>query len=159
MSYDLVFAPSTVGHAVEPDEDGARTPPPAQVWRRLVDRAIQLLGPVHAILTETYGELDHEPTGIQLILTASSARITVPYGASGDDANTVLRQLYALGAIVEEETGLTGYDPQVGRPLREAAQNASGGQASFDLVGDMLRRSAETQRRAAQRRAEKERGR
>jgi hypothetical protein len=117
-----------------------------------------LLGTAKVLLTAEYGELDHEPTGIQLVLTAGSATITVPYGITGDDAGGVLRQLYALGAIVEEETALVGYDPQVDRTLQDAARDLTHGQASFDLVGAMLRRRAETERRAAQRRAEKEGG-
>ena len=125
------------------------------MWRRVVDRPTDLLGSVEASLSVTHGELSHEPTGIQLTLAASSATITIPYGASADDASRVLRLMYAVGAIIEEETGLVGYDPQVERPIKDAAKDPTPRPGVVDLVGRMLRRRAETERRAAQRRAEK----
>jgi hypothetical protein len=47
--------------------------------------------------------------------------------------------MYLLGRIVEEETGLEGYDPQVGTPLAEAATNLDLGAASFETVAQLLR--------------------
>jgi hypothetical protein len=47
--------------------------------------------------------------------------------------------MYPLGRVVEEETGLEGYDPQVGKPLAGAAANLDLGAASFETVAQLLR--------------------
>ncbi|WP_157840654.1 hypothetical protein [Streptomyces leeuwenhoekii] len=47
--------------------------------------------------------------------------ITVPYWHAGNDAAVVLGKVFTLSTIVEKETGLTAYDPQVERPLAEAS--------------------------------------
>ena len=62
------------------------------------------------------------------------------YGASGTDAARTLGTMYKLAAIVEDETGLECYDPQVGMPLREAAADHDIGLASFELAAHVLRR-------------------
>lgn len=148
-----MFTASDDGGRSGTDTGGA---PSVEVWRRIVDRATQLLGPVYADVTESQAELGDAATGIRLVLSAGSGTITVPYGARGDAADELLRKLYGLGAIVEEETGLVGYDPQVGRPLRSVTDLA-GARVSFDLVAGMFARAEATRRRAAQRRAQKER--
>jgi hypothetical protein len=57
---------------------------------------------------------------------------------TGADAVAVLRAMYLLGSIFEEETGLEGYDPQVDKPLREAAADIDLGVASFESVARMF---------------------
>jgi hypothetical protein len=65
VSYDLGFAPGAPEGHLAPGGNGApegrvaaadSTPPSANVWQRLVHRAGQLLGPVDAVLTDSYGE-------------------------------------------------------------------------------------------------------
>lgn len=43
----------------------------------------------------------------------------MPYWHAGNEAAFVLDKVSALAAIVENETNLTAYDPQVERLLRE----------------------------------------
>ena len=112
--------------------------PEGQVWQRVVTRAKLLLGEVEATLTDDGGEISHERTGIQLSLYADSAEMNVPYGDTGEAATALLRTMFLLGQVVEEETGLEGYDPQLEQPIREAAANLDLGAASFEMVARML---------------------
>ncbi|MFJ3621815.1 hypothetical protein ACIPSH_27245 [Streptomyces iakyrus] len=64
-------------------------------------------------------DLSHSGTGIDLSVFGDEVSITVPYRHAGDDAAVVLGKVFALSAIVEKETGLTAYDPQMERPLAE----------------------------------------
>jgi hypothetical protein len=109
--------------------------PVEQVWQRLTARARLLLGDIRTRLGDDRAELTHDRTGIQLFLYADSAEMNVPHGATA-----VLRTMFVLGQVVEEETGLEGYDPQVGQPIREAAADLDLGAASFEMVARMLSR-------------------
>ena len=64
-------------------------------------------------------ELSQSGTGIDLSVFGDEVTITVPYWHAGDEAAKVLRDVFALAAVVEKETGLTAYDPQVERPVAE----------------------------------------
>ncbi|MEV4621700.1 hypothetical protein AB0J74_23695 [Asanoa sp. NPDC049573] len=145
MSYDLMFVRRQPGQgweealeAAEGDDEFGAGPAP-DVWQRVVDRARALLGEVSLFVTDDCGEINHEPTSIQLDLFADSAAMHVPYGDTGDRATAILQAMYLLGRIVEEETGLEGYDPQADRPLAEAATNLEFGTASFETVAQLLR--------------------
>ncbi|MDG4822186.1 hypothetical protein O7635_10010 [Asanoa sp. WMMD1127] len=146
MSYDLMFLRRQPGQgweeALEAAEDyqdfGAG--PDDEIWQRVLNRAKLLLGEVSTWLTDDAGEIIHERTGIQLTLYADSAEMSVPYGDTGDAATAVLRTMFLLGQVVEEETGLEGFDPQVDMPIREAAANLDLGAASFEMVARMLSR-------------------
>ncbi|MEV0713399.1 hypothetical protein [Asanoa sp. NPDC050611] len=139
MGYDLLFMRRQPGQtwdeALEVAEDyqdfGAG--PDEQVWQRVTKRAKLLLGDLVTTLSDDNGQLTHEGTGIQLILCADSAEMTVP-----DSATAVLRTMFLLGQVVEEETGLQGYDPQAGQPIREAAADLDLGAASFEMVARVL---------------------
>jgi hypothetical protein len=124
--------------AAEDDDEFGAGPAP-DVWQRVVERARLLLGEVSLFVTDDCGEINHEPTSIQLDLFADSAGMSVPYGATGDGATAILQAIYLLGRIVEEETGLGGYDPQIDKPLAEAAANLNLGAASFETVAHLLR--------------------
>ena len=145
MSYDLIFLRRKPGQgwdealeaADAEDEFGAGPAP--DVWQRVVERARLLLGEVSLFVTDDCGEINHEPTNIQLDLFADSAELHVPYGATGNGATAILQAVYLLGQVVEEETGLEGYDPQVGAPMREAAANLDLGAASFETVAQLFR--------------------
>ena len=123
---------------IESDDDLGRSPDP-DVWQRIVERAQQLLAEVSLFVTEHYGEIDHEPTHIQVSLSADWAEMHVPYGDTGADAAATLRVMYMLGGVIQEETGLEGYDPQVEQPLNEAAAEIGLGLASFEAVAEMFR--------------------
>ncbi|MFJ3304697.1 hypothetical protein ACIPSA_16535 [Streptomyces sp. NPDC086549] len=129
MSYDIYFLSRRDGQswdeALEAMEDAAEDsePIPARLleaWDRIVPQARTLLGEVQ--LTEYEQEsrdLSRSDTGIHLSLFGDEVSITVPYWHTGHDAAVVLGKVFALAAVVEKETGLTAYDPQVERPLAE----------------------------------------
>ena len=84
-------------------------------WQHIVPRARTLLGAVSVSDSRTSLCLDHAATGIQLSVYADTAGITVPYALRGPAAaDLVEHRLYPLTRIVEHETGLGGYDPQLG---------------------------------------------
>lgn len=125
MSYGLTFVPRAAGQSwddaleavQEAESDGQ---PDAQVWARIVGSARQILGDVSLFEADHYCELDHEPTGIQLTYypRKQESRFLRVHRA---DARVVVKKIYQLGRIVEAETGLAGYDPQLGRGLTDAA--------------------------------------
>ena len=70
-------------------------------------------------------DLSHSGTGINLSVFGDEVSITVPYWHAGHDAEVVLDKVFALSAIVEKETGLTAYDPQLERPLTDGQPEAA----------------------------------
>ncbi|MGW6143111.1 hypothetical protein [Streptomyces sp. NPDC055140] len=66
-------------------------------------------------------DLSHSDTGIDLSVFGDEVSITVLYRHNGDGAVRVLGKLFSLCALVEKETGLTAYDPQVEMPLAETS--------------------------------------
>jgi hypothetical protein len=131
VSYDIYFLSQRKGQcwdeALEAMEDAAEDSEPIpdrllKAWVRIVPQVRTLLGEVE--ITEYKQEsrdLSDSGTGIDLSVFGDEVSITVPYWHSGDDAAAVLGKVFALTAIVEKETGLTAYDPQVDRPLVETA--------------------------------------
>jgi hypothetical protein len=138
MSFDLTFVRKSADQswdealeAMEAETDGA---PDARAWAGIVDDARRILGEIELHEGGEYFELDHEPTGIQLSLYAGEAAITVPYWYSGEQARLIVGTLYQLAAVIEEHTGLSGYDSQVDLPIAEAAQRPELASASFDMI-------------------------
>jgi hypothetical protein len=62
-------------------------------------------------LAEGY-EISDATTGIQLRYTRDAVVIHISYGPK-DDPDSVIQTAHAIAKIVEHETGLTGYDPQI----------------------------------------------
>ncbi|MFI6944315.1 hypothetical protein ACIBI4_34095 [Streptomyces sp. NPDC050418] len=97
MSYDIFFLSRREGQswaeALEATEDVA---PSADA------------GPIPAAVSE-------------LSVYGDEVGITVPYWHTGTAAEGALGELLALCSIVEKETGLTAYDPQIGMPLAAAS--------------------------------------
>jgi hypothetical protein len=75
---------------------------------------------------------------IQLSYYAGEAGSTVPYWYAGADAAAVVDKIYQLGRVVEDATGLAGFDPQVELPLAEAQPDLA--RAAFDQVAAMFAR-------------------
>jgi hypothetical protein len=130
VSYDIYFLNRHEGQtwdealeALEGDaEEVELSPEMIYAWDRILPQARALLGEVDVFEDGESLELTHHPTGMQFSIFAGEAGITVPYWHSGDDAGRVIAMAYALAAVVERETGLEGYDPQVERPVSELAQ-------------------------------------
>ncbi|MFD9241151.1 hypothetical protein ACFV0D_04295 [Streptomyces sp. NPDC059556] len=131
MSYDIYFLSRDEGQSwddvLEAVEAGAgdNDQIPAallEAWQRIVPQARVLLGNVDITEYEQESrDLSHSDTGIDLSVLGDEVSITVPYWHTGDRAATVLGKLFALSALVEKETGLTAYDPQVEMPLAETS--------------------------------------
>lgn len=135
MSYDIYFLHRRDGQswdeALQAMEDAADDgePIPARLleaWERIVPQARALLGDVDITEYELESrDLSHSETGIDLSVIGDEVSITVPYWHAGDAAAVVLGKVFALSAVVEKETGLTAYDPQVERPLAEAPSHGA----------------------------------
>ncbi|MFD0316312.1 hypothetical protein [Streptomyces flavalbus] len=129
MSYDIYFLSRKDGQSWEEvleameDAAGDSEPIPARLleaWDRIVPQARTLLGEVDITEYEQESrDLSHSGTGIDLSVFGDEVTITVPYWHAGDEAAVVLGKVFALSSIVENETGLTAYDPQAERPLAE----------------------------------------
>lgn len=111
-----------------------------EAWRHIVPQARTLLGDVDITEYEQKSrDLSHSGTGIDLWVFGDDVSITVPHWHAGDDAAAVLGKVFALSAIVEKETGLTAYDPQVELPVADMAPQHSIALMS-QITGDLRRR-------------------
>ncbi|MFI1707472.1 hypothetical protein [Streptomyces griseoruber] len=130
MSYDIHFLRRRDGQSwdevLEAMEDAAAEGGEAmsvrvlEAWDRTVPQARTLLGAVEITADgQESRELSDSGTGIDLSVFGDEVSISVPYWHAGDDAAAVVGKVLALAAVVEKETGLTAYDPQVERPLME----------------------------------------
>lgn len=157
MSYDLIFLHREPGQSWEDareaaGEAAAASLPDPAVWNRILADARQILGEVSVFVTDRYYELDHEQTGIQLLCNASEGiGITVPYWHSDANAHVVTQMIYRLGRVVEEATGLEGYDPQLGQPLSDAFAHANQAVGLFNGIAAMFARRERTAARARER--------
>jgi hypothetical protein len=149
MSYELVFHPPE-RESTDLDEE-ATTAPGWRTWRRVVKQTRAVLAGVEVTRTDRFGEIDHPATGIQLWLSATAATISAPYWHV-DDAAEVIATVYRLAEIVEAETTLTGFDPQMDRPVRDARQTLDLVAQYYANVAGMFARQQATRARAAARR-------
>ncbi|MEW2494162.1 hypothetical protein AB0942_11525 [Streptomyces nodosus] len=141
MSYDIYFLNLRDGQswdeALEAMEGSAEEsePIPAwllEAWYRIIPQTRTLLGEVEITEYEQESrDLSHSGTGIDLSVFGDEVSITVPYWHTGDEAAAALGKVFALSAVVEKETGLTAYDPQMERPLADAPPE--------DVIGLMSR--------------------
>ncbi|MFF3209318.1 hypothetical protein ACFYYB_01530 [Streptomyces sp. NPDC002886] len=89
-------------------------------WDRTLRRVSRDIGPVesaeylYSLTLETLGP----PGRVQLDYCGDTAHIEVPYRHSGAAALEVMELAYRIARIVEDETGLTGHDFEVGQPTR-----------------------------------------
>jgi hypothetical protein len=154
VSYGLVFQlPERMSAHDEPD---ALTAPDLAVWSRIADRARSVLGNAEVTLAARWGEVYEQTTGIQLQVSAEHASITVPYWHF-DDAAGVIGKAYQLAEIVEDETSLTGFDPQLDMSVREGRQVLDLAIEFYTGPAAMIARAERTQARADARRAQRER--
>jgi hypothetical protein len=157
MGYSLVFLRRRPGQSWEGARKAARErdaeslPDPA-TWDRILMGAEQILGEVSVFVTDQFYELDHDQTGIQVLCNASDGvSITVPYGEGDMDADAVMALMDQLGRVVEEATGLQGYDPQLGLPLSVTGAHTDQSVGMFDTIAAMFVRRKRTARRARER--------
>jgi hypothetical protein len=139
MSYDLEFLRKAAEESLATGDDGAQALD-ADVRAAVTAAVRDILGEITVHEGELYCELDHAPTGIQVNLYRHSAAITVPHRYSGAEATAIVRQIYDLGRIVEQHTGLIGYDPQTELPLAEAAARPTLAAEIFDRTAASIAR-------------------
>ncbi|WP_370945967.1 hypothetical protein AB5J62_43905 [Amycolatopsis sp. cg5] len=134
MSYDLNFVRREPGQSwdeafeemAENASSGPLSAKCAAQWDRIFAEATTLLGSLDQIDDGDSRELVHEPTGIQLSFSDGDVTITVPHWHQGSAATKTKVDVYALADIVERETGLEGYDPQLDQPLSESRAVSAG---------------------------------
>ena len=129
MSYDIYFVRRDPGQsfddaldATEESYDGDPGPLGAadlEQWDRITTRARQILEGVDESGTEMSRDLSDSVTGIQLSMIADEVTITVPDRRPDQDSVTLMAKVYALARVVEDETGLEGYDPQLQEPVTD----------------------------------------
>ncbi|GAA0362869.1 hypothetical protein [Streptomyces blastmyceticus] len=97
------------------------------VWDRLIQRISREVGPV---TTEEYpysltlwrdGPAGH----LQLDYAGDSADIEIPYRYPGRQALPIMAEAYRIARMVEEESGLEGYDYEVDQPVRTGDINTA----------------------------------
>jgi hypothetical protein len=145
VSYDLSFVRKTPDEswadALAADEDDDQTAEPDErAWAQIVKGVPEIVPALAAGIGGEGFALDDEHSGIQLSLEARTAEITVPYWYRGPEALKIVRTIYALGTLIEEATGLFGYDFQLDLPLAEAAARPDLGAAYFDQVAASFER-------------------
>ncbi len=94
-------------------------------WRRVVSRLRTRFGDLAEIRHDTHLELSQAEPRWVLRYHAVGAELTIPYAYPGDRADAVVRRLYAVATVLAAETGLAGYDRQLGRPADPAALGAA----------------------------------
>jgi hypothetical protein len=138
VTYDIYFARPETGRTLlqtleaanaDFDLDAEPEPmrlPPGQraAWDQIVQRVIRELGPASCEEFPYDLTLRREgPPGIvQLDYRGTSAAIYIPYRYPGHLALPVITEAYHIATLVEQETGLAGYDPQADRPA--ASENS-----------------------------------
>ncbi|MCG7524778.1 hypothetical protein MHW47_10050 [Streptomyces sp. OfavH-34-F] len=134
MTYDIVFLRvfpgrtfdetlEEINSAYDPDADlkpMSLTRDQRAAWDRLIQRMSREVGPV---TTEEYpysltlwrdGPAGH----LQLDYAGDSANIEIPYRYPGQQARPIMAEAYQIARMIEEESGLEGYDYEVDQPVR-----------------------------------------
>lgn len=151
MSYDIFFLRRDPGQsftdALDELERGLEGGSLAELdeedleqWVELLGRAREVLGEVEVVETEddTTRELVAPSSRIELTFVRGEIEIHVPQPGRDVDTLELMSTVYELARVVEDVTGLEGYDPQVGEPVsdlvpdRPAARSESRGHGDGD---------------------------
>jgi hypothetical protein len=120
---------SAAEHSALDDADLAR-------WDSVQTRVAALLPDAETFRGRTHRELSDDATGIQVSLSHSELGLTVPYWYSGPAAQTLTALLRRVVLAIEDETGLTAYDPQAAAPFIGGGDAAAA--KTFDRIHDVL---------------------
>lgn len=147
MSYDIYFVRREPGQswesaveALEGAEDSDSTDADIAAWDRLIPLVRGLFGDVDVFENPPSWAISHTSTGLEVSLFEGQWAVTVPYWTNGEDAAATMRSMYDVAEIVARETGLDGYDPQIGQPIAEVIDAPLAGQPFFDRVAQMFGR-------------------
>jgi hypothetical protein len=129
MSHEVVFLPHILGQtwaqAVAAARTAAREQDPRIVaarfepWQRLVLKGVEILGPIEEFRGRGQRELLHPVTRLRFTFFGEDGVIALPYWYDGPVARMAAQMAFRFAHAVEEETGLSGYDPQLRMPLAE----------------------------------------
>jgi hypothetical protein len=143
VSYDIYFVRRDPGQsfadaldATEDSYDGDPGPLASaelEQWERISTRAGQILDGIEEFATANSRELADSGTGIQLSMIADEVSITVPSERPEQDAVSLMAKVYALARVVEDETGLEGYDPQLQEPITDPRQRLASSSPAADV--------------------------
>jgi hypothetical protein len=106
------------------------------LWRRLEAKVREVLPASEVFEGQRNRELSDEGSGIQVSFFPGELSLTVPYWHSGPEAERLIDILRRVASILEEESGLTAYDPQAEAPFLEGGAAAAA--TSFDMVHESL---------------------
>ena len=146
MSFDLCFMRLEPGETWQDamerleeaaEEERALDDDELARWQAVRGSVQPLLAGAEEFSGESFRELSHDATGIQLRLSPGELSLTVPYWYSGPDAQELVARLRSVAAAVEHATGLTAYDPQADAPFLGAGEDTAA--ATFDQVDAALR--------------------
>lgn len=129
MSYGLSFIPPLPGHSLSESALVAGrieipplkfTPDQLVTWHRIVERITAEVGPTEVETKSWCVEVfvtDGQLVAVSFWGTQAAARLPFRYDKTTTEAMT---KLYRVAHIVEEETGLTGYDEQTELDVSDA---------------------------------------
>ncbi len=81
-------------------------------WSQVERRLSHVVPGLDGYDGDRFRELTDEATGLQVFFSPGDITLSVPYWYEGDDADRVMDLLRRVARAIEEETGLTAYDPQ-----------------------------------------------
>jgi hypothetical protein len=127
VSHKLIFLPYVLGQTWPQAYDAATaaaarssdwlTEARLEPWARLIPRAADVLGPIEDYRGSEYRELRHPFTGLRFTLFGGDGLLTLPYWYDAPVARKVCDLTYRLCRVIEDETGLAGFDRRVDRPV------------------------------------------
>ena len=129
MSHEVVFLPHILGQTwaqavaaartAAREEDQRVVAARLEPWSRLVLRAAEILGPIEEYRGRGQRELHHPVTRLRFTFFGQDGVIALPYWYDGPVARLAATMAYRFAHAVEQETGLSAYDPQLRMPLAE----------------------------------------
>jgi len=137
MSYDIYFVRRDPGQTFEDalddlessfaeGEETELTDSDLEMWETLLPRAHEILGDIDILEEdETTRGLTARSSGGELTLISGELEIHVPTPPPGVDDLELMSTVYELARVVEDATGLEGYDPQAGQPISDALNEDS----------------------------------
>lgn len=140
MSYDINFIPklpnqswdqATEAHEQKCVSDSWCEQVPSDAERAAWKRAMARLQEVHSSL-ERFGssrtpQLTDEKSGLQVSFDREEVAITIPYWHSDEEAAHVMGLAQKFALIIEEETNLVGFDPQLDRRFLDCEDSVDEG--------------------------------
>jgi hypothetical protein len=105
-------------------------------WDSVQARVAVLLPGAETFQGPAHRELSDDATGIQVSLFHGELGLAVPYWYSGPDAQRLIALLRSVVLAIEDETGLTAYDPQAAAPFIGSGDAAAA--ETFNRVHEVL---------------------